>query len=144
MKNKFLMLLIVGVSTVSIFSGCEKEDEGKVISEQLSAVEWKIVSAVRITVNGNVDDPVNPCRLDNIFRYEDNGTFRIFTGTDLCTSGELGLVGTWELVDDNTGIEIVIQGSSYTDRIVGVSSSELRLQADFGSYSIIETYNPIP
>lgn len=138
------MLLIVGVSTVSIFSGCEKEDEGKVISEQLSAVEWKIVSAVRITVNGNVDDPVNPCRLDNIFRYEDNGTFRIFTGTDLCTSGELGLVGTWELVDDNTGIEIVIQGSSYTDRIVGVSSSELRLQADFGSYSIIETYNPIP
>jgi hypothetical protein len=47
-------------------------------------------------------------------------------------------------VDDNTGIEIVIQGSSYTDRIVGVSSSELRLQADFGSYSIIETYNPIP
>lgn len=138
------MLLIAGVSTVSIFSGCEKEDEGKVISEQLSAVEWKIVSAVRITVNGNVDDPVNPCRLDNIFRYEDNGTFRIFTGTDLCTLGELGLVGTWELVDDNTGIEIVIQGSSYTDHIVSVSSSELRLQADFGSYSIIETYNPIP
>ncbi len=144
MKTPFLKSFLVLSISLTTLVGCSEEEDATAF-DNLTANEWILVSAERRTSTGNSPEPVNPCRLDNVFRYEADGTFKILVGTNLCQAGETGLIGTWQLTSNDTKIAINFPGvGSYEDNIESIAAGELKLKFDVSGYSVIERYIPVP
>jgi hypothetical protein len=138
----FLMLLLT-----TTFVNCTKEDKTPDPSVEivalLSAKLWKISSTVMITTNGNLNQAIPSCRLDNLWEYNSSRQFFLYPGVNKCSTSELTQTGNWELVSDNKSLKITLaNGSSYTDEIVLLDATKLQLKYVIGTSVYVDTYIP--
>jgi hypothetical protein len=137
----FLFLLLT-----SIFVNCSKEENTPEPSVDnvalLLAKSWKISSTVMITTNGNINQTIPNCRLDNLWEYNPSRQFFLYPGVNKCSATEVTQIGNWELVNNNKGLKITLAGGSYTDEIVFLDANTLQLKYVTGTAAYIDTFIP--
>jgi hypothetical protein len=120
----------------------DKADPVATAKTNLTAHKWKLSSAVQVTSSGEQPVALTPCRTDDIFEYKADGTFTLYPGTSLCTSGQTNTVGTWELQTNATQLKVSSNGNYYVDDIKELTGTKLRLGYSIGTSNYIETYIP--
>jgi hypothetical protein len=138
-------------SIVVLFSlflfGCTKKDEAPNQTAQLASIltakSWKLSSTVMISTSGNINQTIQSCKLDDLWEYNSSGKFAKFPGTNKCSSSDLTVLGTWEIVDNNKGLKVTLSsGGTYTDEIILLDNSKLQLKFITGTAAYIDTYIP--
>ncbi len=133
----------VFISLIFLFSCTKKEDGVDTLSiskQHLTANRWKISTTEMVTATGNQPQTITNCRKDNLWEYKSDGTFAIYPGSVLCTTGETTKFGTWELLEGGKLLKVTITGSgSYTDEVKAIEAGKLQLTFTTGNV-YIDTY----
>jgi hypothetical protein len=138
--------IIASFTLLIMITGCTKSDTAVSQTDQLKTIltakMWKLSSTVMITTSGNVNQTIATCRLDDLWEYKADGSFARYPGTNKCSTSDLTNLGTWQLVNNDAGLKIVLSTGNYTDEIVTLDATKLQLKYATGTASYIDTYIP--
>lgn len=121
----FLMLLV----GLTVFS-CGKDDLSK--TDMLTQTGWNLVAG-KFFIDG-VEDPdgadIEPCDLDDVHTFAENGVYTLSPGTVLCDEDDETEVGTWAFLNDETEILLGLDGEATPGKIDELTESVLRISIE--------------
>jgi hypothetical protein len=156
MKKIILSVAILAV----LFTGCKKKDDDptpvttKTKAELLTAHTWKqtgSVSNVAIDADEDASTPdtkdlwtekYDECEKDDTYTFKADGTGSFTDAGTVCENDE-SYDFTWKLINNNTEVEMIVQGYTLTVGLVSVDDNTLKVslpeQADVNEVVYTET-----
>lgn len=130
MNNRKINFLIIIV--VALFTSCSKGDSVKTKKELLSIGGWLLQA--KQTKLGNADwndvtSGISSCKKDDLHSFASNGQYTISEGGTKCNTADPNTVatGTWELLNNEADIKIIIPSSTLTYTIDLVTENALTI-----------------
>jgi len=136
----FNSLLVLAVMCLAVFSCGKEEVETSSLSktEMLVSNNWKIskmrVSQDNATPTDIYDIFYKDCEKDDLYKFNNDGSFELLVGPNLCEHQEGNQMGTWSFSGIQT--KIILEDGVERD-IVSLTETE------FVTLKVQETYDPI-
>ena len=157
---KPLSLCLAICSIVVFFTACSKKHNNSPVAQKLHAGIWKISASKIVNING-IDTVIDrysnwrPCEQDDIMTFDLDGTMTVNEGADKCGDDNQANELSWELVDNDTRLRLILdEGSTFqngtntiTGEITELTYNQLVIRAEYVSNSkpvtTLETYTNI-
>jgi len=128
-------ILTTGLIAVVAFSSCNKDRNDH---EVLTGRSWKMQQQY---MNGN--DITHPCRQDDVYKFNDDGSFTLTNGPETCGAGEATtLNGSWQLNPYGDRLNLVYPGNNITFEVITISKDRMDLRYLTDTNTIREVYIP--
>jgi hypothetical protein len=126
-------IIVIGISALFIFSGCEKEDTCNLTQESLIGTYRLTALTYRESPGSPVEDDfsgLSECVKDNLFSFNSDRTFR-YQDAGLVCSSNLDYTATWTLTGTTLeyGGDISIVSDFNCERMV-TTISDVDVQGD--------------
>ncbi len=113
-KKTFTLLCTLLLAVVFLGTSCKKDDE-KTLDELISAHDWKVTGQK----TGGTAEAVEPCTLDDIITFHEDGEYHFDEGASKCNESDLQeTMGTWSISESTDpatlSINYVEAGSTIT------------------------------
>jgi hypothetical protein len=129
-KQKFLSLLALAVL---FLNSCYKGDSEKTRKELLTQGGWvlqgKLTKAGTAVDFTDVTSSVSACKKDDIQSFNTTGQYGKNEGASKCNTGDPDVIaaGTWEFLNNETELKVIIPSSTITYKIEGIAENSLIL-----------------
>lgn len=151
---KLTSKIIVVCCCIALLAACKKSKNNSPTGDKLRAGKWK-VSGSTSTFNYMGKDTTietyshwRACEQDDLLMFEESDKGTSDENSNKCPEDEQTRHFTWELLENDTKVEIKISGTTFVSDIVEVNDTQLKLRSvendsPLGQMTQIDSYTNI-